>query len=253
MIKFFRQIRYSLMNNQPEHIGSERTGNRTSQYLKYAIGEILLVVIGILIALSINNWNEENKRIRKGREILVEIRENVEYNTTLFQKDIQITQEVVSSIDFILDNIINVKIYHDSLDTHFRRATYWETSRWKSSGYKAIISHGVEILESKQLRESIIDLYEISYAEIAEFTRLAEGNFPTILPKWLEIIEREANGNDLYFEHKAKPFDYQEMTDSRIFRSMLTFLRSQRLADIQIRLKAIEKNHELIELIDQEL
>jgi len=53
MIKFFRHTRQSLlMKNNP------------SKYLKYAIGEIVLVVIGILIALQINNWNE-NRKIRK--------------------------------------------------------------------------------------------------------------------------------------------------------------------------------------------
>ncbi|TVZ60201.1 hypothetical protein NA63_2751 [Flavobacteriaceae bacterium MAR_2010_105] len=46
MIKFFRKIRYNLMEQ-----------NKTSKYFKYAIGEIVLVVIGILIALQINNWN----------------------------------------------------------------------------------------------------------------------------------------------------------------------------------------------------
>ena len=51
MIKFFRQIRYGLMSK-----------NKTGKYLKYAIGEIVLVVIGILIALQINNWNENNKQ-----------------------------------------------------------------------------------------------------------------------------------------------------------------------------------------------
>jgi len=35
--------------------------NKTGKYFKYAIGEIILVVIGILIALSINNWNEQRK------------------------------------------------------------------------------------------------------------------------------------------------------------------------------------------------
>ena len=48
MIKFFRQIRYNLMNQ-----------NKTTKYFKYAIGEIILVVIGILIALQINTWNNE--------------------------------------------------------------------------------------------------------------------------------------------------------------------------------------------------
>jgi hypothetical protein len=50
MIKLFRKIRQDLLNE-----------GKTSKYFKYAIGEIILVVIGILIALSINNWNENRK------------------------------------------------------------------------------------------------------------------------------------------------------------------------------------------------
>ncbi|MGB5318748.1 DUF6090 family protein [Eudoraea sp.] len=50
MIKFFRRIRQQLLKE-----------NNLSKYLLYAIGEIVLVVIGILIALQINNWNQENK------------------------------------------------------------------------------------------------------------------------------------------------------------------------------------------------
>ena len=59
MIKFFRQIRFKLME----------TG-KTSRYFKYAIGEIILVVIGILIALQINNWNENRKEQAKERTYL---------------------------------------------------------------------------------------------------------------------------------------------------------------------------------------
>ncbi|WP_299164553.1 DUF6090 family protein, partial [uncultured Eudoraea sp.] len=50
MIKFFRHIRQRLL-----------TENKVSKYMFYAIGEIVLVVIGILIALSINNWNDYRK------------------------------------------------------------------------------------------------------------------------------------------------------------------------------------------------
>jgi hypothetical protein len=51
MIKFFRKIRQKLL-----------VENKISKYLLYAIGEVVLVVIGILIALSVNNWNEGNKK-----------------------------------------------------------------------------------------------------------------------------------------------------------------------------------------------
>ena len=55
MIKFFRKIRHDLMEK-----------NKTGKYFKYAIGEIILVVIGILIALQFNNGNETRKKFRIG-------------------------------------------------------------------------------------------------------------------------------------------------------------------------------------------
>ena len=63
MIKFFRKIRYDLMEK-----------NKTGKYLKYAIGEIILVVIGILIALQINNWNEKSKLKNEEIKLLKEMR-----------------------------------------------------------------------------------------------------------------------------------------------------------------------------------
>lgn len=67
MIKFFRKIRYNLMEQNKTGLPEQRV--RAGKYLKYAIGEIILVVIGILIALSINNWNEN--RIKSDKEISV--------------------------------------------------------------------------------------------------------------------------------------------------------------------------------------
>ncbi len=62
MIKFFRKIRQQLLSE-----------GKTGKYLKYAIGEIFLVVIGILIALQINNWNENRKQQIKLQQIYHEI------------------------------------------------------------------------------------------------------------------------------------------------------------------------------------
>ncbi len=55
MIKFFRNIRRKLA-----------TENKVASYLRYAIGEVILVVVGILIALQVNNWNEERKFNNEG-------------------------------------------------------------------------------------------------------------------------------------------------------------------------------------------
>ncbi len=242
MIKIFRKTRKNLLKE-----------GKTARYFKYAIGEIVLVVIGILIALQINNWNEEKKNINKGYEILADVRENAESNIIQFQQDIKVNRKVIDSIDIVLNNITTTKVYDDSIDKHLRFVTWWASSRWKSTGYESLVSQGVDIVKSKVLRESIIDLYETTYPLIVENTRLEEGNWHAVLPFWLELIYREPTDFTNADAHKATPFDYQKLVQSNMFKSILSFKRSQRLVDIQLRNRAIEDNNKLIELIDKEL
>ena len=73
MIKFFRQIRQRLLRE-----------NRFSSYFLYAVGEIVLVVIGILIALQINNWNEERKRADTADALLHDLYDELAANQKHF-------------------------------------------------------------------------------------------------------------------------------------------------------------------------
>ena len=83
MIKFFRKIRQKLLME-----------NKTSKYFKYAIGEIVLVVIGILIALTINNWSETKKERIKELAYLKEI--NLDFKSNKIQLDSIIKHNKVS-------------------------------------------------------------------------------------------------------------------------------------------------------------
>ena len=69
MTPFFRRIRLKLANE-----------NKFLKYSRYAIGEIVLVVIGILIALQINNWNEEKKSESETKRLMVKVRKELFYN-----------------------------------------------------------------------------------------------------------------------------------------------------------------------------
>jgi hypothetical protein len=110
MIKYFRKIRHKLLSE-----------NKLSKYLLYAIGEIVLVVIGILIALQINNWNEEKKHQKelqiKVQAVLLDMRENdvqikavlidlmkqnqaADYIIPIMESDLKIIQD---SLKFIMD------------------------------------------------------------------------------------------------------------------------------------------------------
>ena len=94
MIKFFRKIRQRLLSE-----------NKLSKYLLYAFGEIILVVIGILIALQINNWNEERKNANLEKDYLISISADLE-NLTFNAQTIYVDQ-----FDEKIENLLFAKKY----------------------------------------------------------------------------------------------------------------------------------------------
>ena len=88
MIKFFRKIRFDLMAK-----------NKTSKYFKYAIGEIILVVIGILIALQINNWNENQKLKKETYNVVLQLQDEFSKNQNELQVKIEQHKFVKASVD----------------------------------------------------------------------------------------------------------------------------------------------------------
>ncbi len=86
MIKLFRKIRYNLMSE-----------NKMGKYFKYAIGEILLVVIGILLALQINTWNQQRIEDKKEIELLTSLKDEFQYNLTSLDESISVNNKVNQS------------------------------------------------------------------------------------------------------------------------------------------------------------
>ena len=94
MINFFRKTRKKMADD-----------NRPIKYMRYAIGEILLVVIGILIALSINNWNEKRKDKLLEAKYLYEIREDIISDSIAVQSVRERIDEHVESAQGLLSYI----------------------------------------------------------------------------------------------------------------------------------------------------
>ncbi len=88
MIKFFRKIRQKFLEE-----------NRFSKYLIYAIGEIILVVIGILIALQINNWNQQRLNNKKEQSFLLEIQENLKEDLVKIETTLKFNALKLKTID----------------------------------------------------------------------------------------------------------------------------------------------------------
>ena len=119
MIKFFRNIRKKLAIE-----------NKALGYMRYAIGEIVLVVIGILIALQINNWNEHRKLNIEEQEALINIKQDFSYNKELLLKTINETEAGIQSCLNVLDYTGNKpkperEQYFDSLMNQFMISPYY--------------------------------------------------------------------------------------------------------------------------------
>ena len=92
MIPFFRKIRKKLADD-----------NQLFKYSRYAIGEIVLVVIGILIALQINNWNEERKERKKEKQLLMTLSEDFKSNLTSLEQSINKIQIIRERYSLVLE------------------------------------------------------------------------------------------------------------------------------------------------------
>lgn len=192
MIKFFRKIRYKLME----------TG-KTANYLKYAIGEIILVVIGILIALSINNWNETRKSRHLESQYVKRLLEDLKEDEAIIQAVLNYQQEV----NFHAKKAI--RIFENTDQNNFDpvenlinlyQASQIQESNPATSTYKELIASGqINLIEDDDLKTAIIRYYELNWTETHWFseTNTYRINIRSKMPNYIQSEIRSKCG-DIY-------------------------------------------------------
>jgi hypothetical protein len=166
MIKFFRKIRYDLMEK-----------NKTGKYLKYAIGEIILVVIGILIALSINNWNENRKSKIASVEIYNNLLQTLRQDSIKIQQIIKFQKRSIEAQEKILtSNMQSDYIVKNNLMIDIIRGSI---SFFPNEGpYNSIVSNNeLDLIYSKTLKTSIINLYDFQYKRYKNIDAIVDNKF----------------------------------------------------------------------------
>jgi hypothetical protein len=154
MIKFFRKIRYDLMEK-----------NKTGKYFKYAFGEIVLVVIGILIALSINNWNETNKNEREQIVFLNNLKNDLKNDLRQLDQILKLQKEKLSTVNELKDQLLSIKDF-EKIEQLFVKimASDNETYFPNTGSYTTSVSSGkIASLNPSSLRIAITNLYERYY------------------------------------------------------------------------------------------
>ena len=170
MINFFRKIRKQLADD-----------NKPVKYMRYAIGEIVLVVIGILIALQINNLNEQRKSNDLEREFLNGLRADLVIDSTYYSKRIQDAENYIRiNRNFIVELYEEQQNYADVQNLFEKLSLYADLLTVQNSTYQELINEGkFNLIRNRELKSALIDYYrdtEIAEKHIEEFNVFSINN-----------------------------------------------------------------------------
>ncbi|MEZ5489616.1 MAG: DUF6090 family protein [Gammaproteobacteria bacterium] len=175
MFSFFRTIRKALFET-----------HMFRMYLGYALGEILLVIIGILIALQINNWNEANQARELELRQLAEIKDALAADYIYFNEHIAMRNGYVSdSIEFFENYILTGELDDTRVNQQFARLGWYFQVQFNASPFDALKSSGLDKITNPDLRQGLVHLYDFIYPRYTQF-------FQSIIESSLEIFEAEA-------------------------------------------------------------
>lgn len=149
MLKFFRHIRQSLIMK-----------NQTGKYLKYAIGEIVLVVIGILIALQINNWNEKQKTKILEQIVLKNLAHENKANQASLKKLIATVSNCYEANYTLMGlfNKDNTFLSTQNIDSLVFNSLEFDRFSPSENVLQELLSSGkLDIIESDKLKNSLFD------------------------------------------------------------------------------------------------
>ncbi len=192
MIKFFRRIRQQLLSE-----------NKFSKYLVYAIGEIVLVVIGILIALSINNWNRQRLDSNLEAQYYKRLLDDVSEEKAILEAVINYSYQVVYHAKKA------IAVFENSPDASpnpvenlvdMYQASQLQDPNPASSTYKELIASGqINLLQNDSLKATLMRYYETDWMETGVFklTNRYRENLRGKMPDAIQTAIRSQCG-DIY-------------------------------------------------------
>lgn len=235
MLSFFRRIRKGLYGS-----------GQARKYFIYAIGEIALVVVGILIALQINNWNEQRKLKQLGRELLYKTQSDLIESKQELENDIESNLQTIEWYKMIIDYIEEKRPYTDSLHEAISYITSWESPFLTFTTYETLKAKGIELIQNDSIEIKLVQLYERGFAHLINDYDRAEWNLSTSVT--LPFASRNLS-YDLLNRQRAAANDSEKLKNSDEFNNILRMLIRMRKRGITYSTELVEKIEEILQLI----
>jgi len=235
MITFFRKIRKNSLSD-----------GKTGKYLKYAVGEIVLVVIGILIALQINNWNEQRKFNREIVDVLSEMRSNL-ISDSISIRQTRITKAEDIKIQSTVINALEIgNIPYDSIEHHLGRVMIARRIVLVDNGYQLMKKFGLERIKDQELRNELINYYTNSTKRIFEDTADDDYEFLTVFLPYIRNHFLDWNWSD-----RGVPADYEQLKSDQYFLTCLKLSIQNEQSTLEALQTGASKIQEVLPMLDE--
>ena len=218
-----------------------------SDWFRYGF-ETLAVIVGILIAFGLENWNQERKEKKVVYTLLEEMVENLNSDIRQFERNIVGQNNLIDRIDLLVEHLENRKPYQDTLRHHFKRMNWYEDFFPISNAYESLKEIGVENKISMQLKRSIAHHYDVRYERLkSRIDRVNNTLAPTAQEfnlKYFRVISDEEG---------SVPTNYEALLDDQVYLNYLYNRRGWKINYIQFQTNMINTAKKLIDQINSEL
>ncbi|WP_046755781.1 hypothetical protein [Kordia jejudonensis] len=239
-MNFFKKIRQQLVKD-----------SKLSKYLTYAIGEIILVVIGILIALQIDGWKEQQDVNALEYNILQNLYRDLSATKEELENDIKANKTSKQYLEIALHHLDQNTAYTSALDTLFPAIANWESPLATFTTYEIFKTEGIRIIKNKDIKNGVIKFHETTLGFIvndydkAEWVLFENVTLPFITEHLSYLLEDETIA--------LKPNNYDELTKNPKFRNILTLTMAMRAKGLAFYATSISELNELLQLIKEEI
>ena len=253
MIKFFRHIRQNLLSK-----------NKFSKYLIYAIGEIILVVIGILIALQINNNNELNKQRAKEVQFLKNLKSDLIFEERELERYIGIRESIVNSAQIALEHfngkpVENIQMFN----FHTFNVGIWQEFQRNNNTFLELLNSGnLTIISNDSIKNGLLNLDLINKKIISNREHLRNDLEQYFYNPWFTTVDLDPLAQSFVFYANNGEFDnkielsnqeLEKLLNDKVFKNgfVLSVFTNSLIIDDYKRMKDLNKK--VVELINKEI
>ena len=214
------------------------------------------MVIGILIALQINNWNEERKERKQEQKILTELLTSLEQNYNKMIADSIHRSNWNRSSDIVIKALEQGAAYSDTMNIHFQNARKPGTNLSLSyAGYEGLKNVGYNIIQSDDLRKNIVELFELTHKTLLEEMEYFESFQPDRQNQIDRLFSYEYEKFDPKdaFNIPIAPNNYPALIEDPTYLPMIKSITIQRKIISELLYENIEETRRVMSLISAEL